>query len=250
MSEQVVVTDEGAIRTVRMNRPDKKNALTQAMYLAMAEAIEGADADSAVRCVVILGVPGAFCAGNDLQDFLQAAMGGDGLSQPAMRYIHGLARLQKPLVAGVQGVAVGIGTTMLMHCDYVVLGQDAKLSTPFVALGLVPEAASSLIGPRLMGNRRAFELLVMGKPLDAEKARAAGLANAVVAPAEVEAEALKAAREIAALPPQGVALSRRLIRGNPDELLARMNEEIELFRQRLKSPEARAAFEAFFSRKR
>jgi enoyl-CoA hydratase/carnithine racemase len=153
-------------------------------------------------------------------------------------------------VAAVQGLAVGIGTTMLLHCDHVVAGTDARFSTPFVGLGLVPEAASSLLAPRLMGYRRAFELLVMGRPLDAAAAQACGLINAVAPPGNVEAEAMKAAHHIAALPAEAVAASRRLMRGSPDETVARIDEEVRLFKERLQSPEAQAAFGAFFNRKR
>ena len=250
MSPHIGVSDAAGIRTVRMNRPDKKNALTGAMYAAMADAIEGAGASPAIRCVLIAGVPGAFSAGNDLQDFMQAASGGEGLGHSVIRFLHALARAERLLVAAVQGVAVGIGTTLLLHCDHVVAGTDARFSTPFVNLGLVPEAGSSLLAPRLMGQRRAFALLVMGRPLDAEAARECGLVNSVVEPGEVDAEALKAAQAIAALPPEAVSISRRLIRAAPDETAARIDEESALFRERLSSPEARAAFAAFFSRKR
>ena len=250
MTDQVIVTDDSAVRTVRMNRPDKKNALTAAMYDAMAQAIETASGSSPVRCVLIAGAPGAFSAGNDLQDFMKAAMGGEGLGGPVLRFLHSLARAERPLVAAVQGVAVGIGTTMMLHCDYAVAAADARFSTPFVALGLVPEAASSLIAPRVMGHRRAFELLVMGKPLSGEEAKACGLINQVTAADQVEAEAMKAAQTIAALPPEGVAISRRLMKGTPDEIVRRMDEEAEQFRMRLQSPEARAEFTAFLSRKK
>jgi len=250
MTDQVIVTDEGPIRTIRMNRPEKKNALTFSMYDAMAEAIETASGASPIRCVVICGVPGAFSAGNDLGDFMKAAMGGEGLGNSIMRFLYALARAERPLVAAVQGVAVGIGTTMMLHCDYAVAASDARFSTPFVALGLVPEAASSLIAPRLMGHRRAFELLVMGKPLSGEEAKAAGLINQVAPADQVEAEAMKAAQTIAALPPEGVAISRRLMKGAPDEIVKRMDEESSAFRQRLASPEAREAFTAFLNRKK
>ena len=154
------------------------------------------------------------------------------------------------MVAAVSGVAVGVGTTMLFHCDFVVAGSDARFSTPFVSLGLIPEAASSLLAPRLMGQRRAFELLVMGHTLNATHAKEFGIANIVVAPEDVDAEGLKAAREIAALPTDAVALSRALMRGATDELLARIDQEAKLFSARLHSPEAKAAFEAFLARKR
>jgi len=171
------------------------------------------------------------------------------LRPQAMRFLHRIAHAGKPLVAAVQGVAVGIGTTLLLHCDYVVAAIDARFSTPFVNLGLVPEAGSSLLMPRLMGTRRAFELLVMGHPFDADEAKALGLVNAVVPAGEVEPEAMKAARLIAALPAEAVAASRRLIRGSTAEIVRRIDEESEIFKQRLKSSEAKAAFEAFFSRK-
>src|ERR1044071_7250021 len=161
MTDQVIIKDEGAVRTIRMNRPEKKNALTGVMYDAMAEAIETAGSNANVGSILIMGVPGAFSAGNDLGDFMKAAMGGEGLGNSVMRFLYALARAERPLVAAVQGVAVGIGTTMMLHCDYAVAASDARFSTPFVALGLVPEAASSLIAPRVMGHRRAFELLVM-----------------------------------------------------------------------------------------
>jgi enoyl-CoA hydratase/carnithine racemase len=250
MTDQVVVTDDGPIRTVRMNRPDKKNALTAAMYDVMADALETAGGASSIRCVLIAGAPDAFCAGNDLQDFMKAAMGGAGLGGPVIRFLHALARAERPLVAAVQGVAVGIGTTMMLHCDYAVAAADARFSTPFVALGLVPEAGSSLIAPRVMGHRRAFELLVMGKPLSSEEAKACGLINQVAQADQVEAEAMQAAQKIAALPAEGVAISRRLMKGTPDEIVKRIDEEAEQFRMRLQSPEARAAFAAFLSRKK
>jgi enoyl-CoA hydratase/carnithine racemase len=247
MTEHVIVTDDGPIRLVRLNRPAKKNALTGEMFDALTAALEGAAAGD-IRCVVLAGGLGAFCAGADLQDFRDAAQH-DGLRPQAKRFLHCLAEAGKPLVAAVQGIAVGIGTTMLLHCDYVVAADDARFTTPFVHLGLVPEAGSSLLGPRLMGTRRAFELLVMGRPFDAATARSVGLVNAVVAAAQVEAEAMKAAREIAALPAEAVAVSRRLIRGSTEEIVRRIDEETEIYRTRLQSPEARAAFAAFFARK-
>ena len=248
MTNLVLVSDDGPIRTIRMNRPDKKNALTLPMYETMAAAIEGAA--PAMRCIVIAGAPGAFCAGNDLKEFLAASEHAEGLAPPLLRFLYALARAETPLVAAVSGLAVGIGTTMLLHCDHVVAASDVRLSAPFVHLGLVPEAASSLIGPRRMGYARAFALLAMGRPLDAAGALSAGLVNSVVAPAEVEAEAMRAAREIAALPAEALAATRALLRGPPDEAVRRIDEEAAEFKRRLASPEARAAFEAFLSRKR
>ncbi|MBO0757131.1 MAG: crotonase/enoyl-CoA hydratase family protein [Bradyrhizobiaceae bacterium] len=248
MTEIVRVSNDGPIRTIQMNRPDKKNALTMPMYTAMAEAIE--TAGDSVHCFLITGSSGAFSAGNDLQDFRNAAQAGEGLADPVLRFLYALARSERPIVAAVEGLAVGIGTTMLLHCDYVVASSDARFSTPFVQLGLVPEAASSLLMPGLMGHRRAFSLLVMGRAMDAEAALAAGLVNAVVAAPEVLSEAIKAARDIAALPPEAVAASRRLMRGSPADIVSRIDEEAAVFKTRLQSPAARAAFEAFFQRRR
>jgi len=220
------------------------------MYDAMTAGIEGAGKNPALHCVLIAGAPTVFCAGNDIGDFLKMAGEDGALGAPILRFLYALARCELPLVAAVQGNAVGIGTTMLLHCDHVVASNAARFSTPFVSLGLVPEAASSLIAPRLMGQARAFALLVMGRPLSADEAKAAGLVNIVVAPEAVEAEAMQAARAIASLPPQGVLASRRLLRGKPDDIIARIDEEAELFKTRLQSAEARAAFEAFLTRKR
>jgi len=249
MTDLVTVIDEGPVRTIRMNRPEKKNALTLAMYGAMAAAIESAQGNADLRCLVIAGGP-AFCAGNDINDFIQMAMQGGALGAPILRFLYALARNEKPLIAATRGDAVGVGTTMLLHCDYVVAGTDARFSTPFVGLGLVPEAASSLIAPRLMGQRRAFSLLVMGRPMNAEEAKDAGLINTIAAPESVDAEAVKTARAIAALPPQGVLTARRLMRGAPDDIIARIDEEAALFKERLQSAEARAAFQAFLTRKK
>lgn len=245
----ILITDDGPVRVIRMNRPEKKNALTLAMYDVMAEAVESAGGDANIRCIVIAGHESTFCAGNDLNDFVAMAQGG-GLGAPILRFLHALARCDIPLVAAVNGVAVGVGATMLLHCDQVIAGETATLSTPFVGLGLVPEAASSLIAPRLMGHARAFSLLVMGKKLSASEAKEAGIVNAVVAVDAVDAEALTIARATAALPAEGVKIARRLMRGSPEEIDARIDEEAEAFKKRLGSAEAQAAFAAFFSRKR
>lgn len=245
----VLINDDGAIRTIRMNRPDKKNALTFAMYEAMAGAIEGAAVRDDITCLLIAGHASGFCAGNDIADFVGMTKTG-ALGAPILRFLHALNRSEKPLVAAVAGRAVGVGTTMLLHCDHVVAADDALLSTPFVALGLVPEAGSSLIAPRLMGHARAFELLVMGRPFTAAAAQAVGIVNTVAPAAELEATALAAARAIAGLPPHAVAASRRLIRGDLAQIDGRIDAEAEAFRKRLASPEAKAAFAAFLDRKK
>jgi enoyl-CoA hydratase/carnithine racemase len=250
MTEHVIVVDEGNIRRVRMNRLDKKNAITDEMYDKLAVALEGAAHSKAIRCVVITGGKDVFSAGSDLNDFLHAAQHMEGLRPAVGRFLRGLVHTETPVVAGVQGVAIGIGMTMLLQFDYVVAANNARFSAPFAQLGVVPEAGSSLLAPRLMGTRRAFALLVMGRPMDAQEAKSVGLVNLVVPPDKVEDEVMKAAREIAALPVEAVAASRRLIHGSPAEIMKRTIEEADIFRTRLRSPEARAAFEHFLTRKR
>ncbi len=249
MSEPVVVTDEGAVRIIRLNRPEKKNALIQPMYAAMTAALREAGASAAIRCVIFAGGPGAFCAGADIGEFLEAAQSG-GLRPRTLEFLNALARNDKPLVAAVGGLAVGIGTTMLLHCDHVVAAAGAVFSTPFTRLGLIPEAASSLLAPMRMGHARAFALLVMGRPLSAAEAKDAGIVNTVVDAAAVEATALQAAREIAALPAGAVAVSRALMRRHLDEVIAQIETEVAHFKERLQSEEARAAFAAFLARRK
>jgi enoyl-CoA hydratase/carnithine racemase len=247
-TDAVMVTDESAVRIIRLNRPEKKNALTLAMYGEVTRALHEADANAAIHCVMIAGSPGAFCAGNDITDFLQAS--GGGIDPRAHDFLHALARRQKPLVAAVNGVAIGVGTTMLLHCDYVVAGVTATLSTPFIKLGLIPEAASTLLAPMRMGYARAFSLLVMGQPLTAAEAKDAGIVNVVVDAAAVDDTALKAAREIAALPPKTLAVTRGLMRGHVDEVIKRIETESMHFRELLQSDEARTAFAAFLARRK
>jgi enoyl-CoA hydratase/carnithine racemase len=249
MSDSIVVTDDGAVRIIRMDRPEKKNALTQPMYAAMTRAMREADAREAIRCVVLAGGRGAFCAGADIGEFLESAQSG-GLRPHTLDFLKVLANNQKPLVAAVGGLAVGIGTTMLFHCDHVVASAEATFTTPFLKLALIPEAASSLLAPMRMGYARAFEMLVMGHPLSAEQAREAGIVNKVVEAAAVDAVALQAAREIAALPAGAVAVSRRLLRGHLDAVVRQIDTEVMHFKDRLQSDEARAAFSAFLSRKK
>ena len=248
MSGDIAVTDDGAVRVIRMNRPAKKNALTLAMYGGLTQALQEADQNEAIRCSLIAGTPGAFCAGNDITDFLKASSG--GLDTRAHSFLHALAGRQKPLVAAVDGVAVGVGTTMLLHCDHVVASTTTTLSTPFIKLGLIPEAASTMLAPMRMGYARAFSLLVMGRPLSAAEAKDAGIVNSVVDSTEAEAVALTAAREIAALPPHAVAVTRGLMRSQTGEVLKRIDQESAHFRDLLQSDEARAAFMAFLARRK
>ena len=244
MSEHVTITQDGGILTIVMNRPDKKNALTSAMYGAMADALETAHDDAAIRVIVMRGAGDLFCAGNDIGDFMTAASGGDIGNADVFRFIRLLGTATKPLVAGVQGRAVGIGTTMLLHCDHVVLAQDAKLTAPFATLGLVPEAASSKLLPAAIGHQRAFAMMAMGEAMDAAGALASGLANQIVPADGLDAAVDAAAKRIAALPPGAVQATKTLMRDR-ETIGATMETEIKLFAERLQSPEAREAFMAF-----
>ncbi len=246
MSGTVEIARDGGVLTLTMNRPEKKNALTDAMYGAMADAMEEGESDPAVRVAVIRSEGDLFCAGNDIGDFL-ASSGRVGEAN-VFRFIRLLGQFTKPLLAGVQGRAVGIGTTMLLHCDYVVLAQDAKLTTPFVGLGLVPEAASSLLLPGAIGHQRAFAMLAMGDAMEADAALAAGLANQVVANADLQGATTEAAKRIAALPPGAVQATKALMR-DPGMVAAKMEAEIEIFAHRLQSDEAREAFTAFMEKR-
>ncbi len=247
MSAHVEIAQAGAVQTVRLNRAEKKNALTGEMYRVLTDALRSADIAGDIAVTVILGQPGIFCAGNDMADFLAASQGGGG-ALSAFSFLQALAEHEKPLIAAVDGPAVGIGTTLMLHCDLVFASPRAMFQTPFVNLGLVPEAASSLLGPRLMGHARAFELLVMGEPFPAERAMEAGFVNRIVPAEELESAALKAAEALAAKPREAVRISRRLLKGDPAAIKQRMEEEGALFLQRLQSKEAMAAFSAFLQK--
>jgi enoyl-CoA hydratase/carnithine racemase len=252
MTGHLIVTDEDATRVIMLRRPEKKNAVTQDMYRAMSEAIDTAQNNPAIRCIIITGGSGVFTAGNDLEDFLKdsAEKAESPHASNAVKFLYSLAQNTKPIIAAVDGIAIGIGTTMLFHCDYVLASTTATFSTPFIHLGLVPEAASSLLMPRTMGHQRAFSTLVMGRKVTAEEAREAGFVNVVVAPGHTEAEARKVAREICELPAEAVAISRKLLKLPPEDLTRRIDQEGHLFGERMKSQEAIAAFKAFFSRKK
>ncbi|KQT65116.1 MULTISPECIES: crotonase/enoyl-CoA hydratase family protein [unclassified Aureimonas] len=247
MSAHIEITVEDRVQTLRMNRPDKKNAIDRAMYAAMAEALRRADADPEIRATLIAGVPGAFSAGNDIADFVAIATAGQPTSE-VTSFIEALATGTKPIVAAVDGLAIGIGTTMLMHCDIVLASPRSVFRTPFLDLGLVPEAGSSLLGPRLMGVRRAYALLVLGEVFDADAALDADLVTRLVDADAVEAEAFAAAKALASKPPEALAIGRDLLRGPREELLERIAVELKHFGERLTSAEARAAFMAFMSK--
>ena len=246
MTEYVRTEQAGGVLTLTLNRPEKKNALTREMYQALGDAIDGAGGNTDIRCVLLQAEGDMFTAGNDLADFAAvnrgeqtgtARSGGNPL-------LNALARATTPVVAAVNGRAVGIGTTMLLHCDLVFVSDDALLTTPFVNLALVPEAASSLLLPARIGYARAFAMFVLGEAVNAKQAVDWGIANAAVPLGELRARARAAADAIAARPASAVAITKSLMR-DPAALVARMEIEGAHFLNQLKSPEAQAAFAAF-----
>jgi len=245
---KIDVAREGGIQTIRFNRPEKKNAITTAMYEALTQALEGGDWSEGVRAHVIAGLPGAFSAGNDMNDFLAFADNG-ALGEPVLRFLRTIATLQKPVIAAVDGLAVGIGTTLLLHCDLVYASPEASFHTPFLDLGLVPEAASSLLMPRRMGYARAFEMLCLGIKYDAGRALAAGLVNEIIPGEELESYVRQVALQLASKPPEALAAGRKLLRGSPENVMARIEEEAVLFAERLSSSEAREAFRSFLEKR-
>ncbi len=249
MSEHIIVETQDRVTRIELARPDKKNALSPAMYAAMAEALRAADADAEVRAVLIHGQSACFCSGNDVKDFLtlERAPG----ASPASGFLRAISSARKPLVAAVGGPAVGIGTTMLLHCDLVYAAPNARLQLPFVPLGLLPEAASSLLLPRLAGYQRAAELLLLGQPFSADKALAAGIVTEIVPEAELIARARQAALALAALPPASVRMTKELMKRDLAQAVqSRMTEELELFGERLRSPEAKEALGAFMEKRK
>jgi enoyl-CoA hydratase/carnithine racemase len=237
------------IATIEIARPEKKNALTQAMYSAMAEALVAADADPAVRAVLITGQPGVFTSGNDLEDFMQRPPQGE--DSPVFVFMKTLAGFGKPVVAAVTGAAIGIGTTMLLHCDLVYVSDEARLAMPFVSLGLVPEYASSLLFPQRVGHAKAVEHLLLGDPFTGQAAVEMGIANAVLPAGEVVNHARRMAERFNALPPGAVRESKALMRRAQKALVEEtIAAEGAIFAQRLRSPEAMEAFRAFFEKRK
>lgn len=240
-----VKTDLSAgVLTVTLSRPAKKNALTNAMYAALADAIQRADTDQDVRVLLIQADGEIFTSGNDISEFAAQSAGADAEERHVMRFLRGLASTSVPIIAAVQGKAVGVGTTMLLHCDYVLLGDDAELMTPFVNLALIPEAASSYLLPQRIGYARAFEMFSLGEPVSAESAFAWGIANKVVPAADLHVEAKQMAVKIAAKPLGSLTAMKRLMRDS-ERTLAQIDLETGVFEKRLQSAEAREAFAAF-----
>ena len=252
MTEHITVTDEGATRTITMRRPEKKNTLTQEMYLAMSDAIDSAQTNPAIRCLILTGRSGVFTAGSDIGDFLQAATAKDDVARPrnSVMFLQSLVNNKKPIVAAVDGIAVGIGTTMVFHCDYVIASTSASFSSPFLQYGLVPEGATSLLVPQVVGHQRAFAMLIMGRSMSAQDAHEAGFVNQVVPTGHALVEAQKVAREICALPADAIAISRKLLKLPTEDLVRRIGQEDHFFGERMRSPEAIAAFQSFFQREK
>jgi enoyl-CoA hydratase/carnithine racemase len=254
MTREIEIKVEDGVQVIRFLRADKKNAFTGPMYSAMSEAIDASETNDAIACHVFIGSGGVFSAGNDINDFLrraQATASGDGkgIPAPSLDFIGRLPKVTKPMIAAVDGLAIGIGTTLLLHCDLVYATPAASLRTPFLDLGLIQEAGSSITAPARMGYPRAFEMICLGEPFSAERALQAGLVNAVVPADQLEATAMKAAKRLAAKPRQALMTSRRLLRKNHEAIGAMIDEEAKAYQSLMTSPEAREAFTAFLEKR-
>ena len=247
MTEELAVSSADGVMEIRFNRPEKKNALTRAMYEGIVAAFAAAESDPAIRVTMLTGTGDTFTSGNDIKDFQQRAASRNTAS--ASPFLRALSTLEKPLIAAVNGAAIGVGTTMLAHCDLIVAARSARFVMPFTRLGLVPEAGSSLLFPRLLGHQRASAMLLLGDALDAEAALAAGFVYQVVDDAGLMTAARGVAARLAALPPQAVRQTKQLMRRGKAGLAERIGEELALFRARVASPEAAEAFAAFLEKR-
>lgn len=254
MTQDIEIKVQDGVQVIRFLRSEKKNAFTGPMYNAMSEALDASETNDAIACHVFIGSGGVFSAGNDINDFMRRAeanAGGDGkgIPAPSLDFIRRLPKVTKPMIAAVDGLAIGVGTTMLLHCDLVYASPTASLRTPFLDLGLIQEAGSTITAPERMGYPRAFELICLGEPFSAERALQAGLINAVVPADQLEATALKAAKRLAAKPRQALMTSRRLLRKNHAAISAMIDEEACNYVALMRSPEAREAFTAFLEKR-
>ncbi|WP_327751900.1 enoyl-CoA hydratase-related protein [Sphingobium sp. SJ10-10] len=245
MSEGIAIVENQGVIEIHIDRPDKKNALTAAMYRAMTAALADASARDEIGVVLFAGKGDAFCAGNDLKDFMAGPQGGEA----AFAFIRAIAAFEKPMVAAVQGLAVGVGTTMLFHCDLVYAAPDARFITPFVNLGIVAEAGSSLLAPATFGYAKAASMLLLGEPMNAQTADQAGFVTAIVPADSLLDHARQKAAMLMTKPPQALAATRRLMKGDPAVLNQRIEEEARLFQEALRSAEAQEAFAAFFEKR-
>ncbi|WP_338925815.1 enoyl-CoA hydratase [Mycetohabitans endofungorum] len=245
----IVIKRERGVLTLQLNRPDKKNAMTAAMYQSMADALAQARDDASVRAILIRGHDGVFCAGNDLEDFMQRPPSGP--DAPVLQFLQQISTAAKPIVAAVSGPAVGIGTTLLLHCDLVYAADDARFSLPFTQLGLCPEAASSLLLPRLAGYQRAAQKLLLGEPFDAHEAQAIGIVSRVLPLAQLYEFVLAQATKLVALPASSLRVTKMLLKRDAQAQVAqRIAEEAEQFGQMLCSPEAREAMSVFLQKRK
>lgn len=245
----IVTSKENGILTIEFNRLEKKNAITAAMYQTMADALKDAESDSAIRVILFTGKPQIFSAGNDLDDFMKNRP--TGFDSPVFQFLWHISHASKPLVAAVAGAAVGIGTTLLIHCDLVYAADNARFSMPFTQLGLCPEAASSLILPQIAGYQRAAEKLLLGEAFSADEANAMGLVNKVLPEEELLAFAQAQAAKLAALPAASIRITKRLMKGGQTAAVeAQMKQEVEHFGAMLAAPEAAEAFTAFFEKRK
>ncbi|KMS51943.1 enoyl-CoA hydratase [Novosphingobium barchaimii LL02] len=245
MIESIRITEDNHVLEIEIARPEKKNALTGEMYRSMTNALGDASQRREIGAVLVHGAGGAFCAGNDLADFISGPDGGIA----AFEFIRAIAAFPKPIVAAVQGLAVGVGTTLLFHCDLIYAAPDAQFIMPFVNLGIVPEAASSLLAPATIGYAKAAAMLLLGEALDAHGADQAGLITGIVAKDGLLDHARSKARALTAKPPEALLATRRLMKGDPTAIAARIEEEAALFRDAMQSPEAQEAFAAFFEKR-
>ena len=246
---EILINHDAGVCTITLNRVERKNSINVAMYTALADALDAATLDASTRAVVIQGHETIFSSGNDISDFLNAPPAGQ--DSPVFRFLRGISTFTKPIVAAVCGPAVGIGTTMLLHCDLIYAGDNAAFSMPFVNLGLCPEAASSLLVPQLMGYPRAAEALLLGEPFSAETALEVGLVNRIVPPSEANALAQQQARKLAAKPLSALMETKRLMKkSNAPQLAECMAEEGASFARMLAEPAAREAFTAFMQKRK
>jgi enoyl-CoA hydratase/carnithine racemase len=247
---QIEVERDGAVQHIAINRPEKKNALTADMYTALADAVEQAEAEATVRVLLLHGKGDAFTAGNDLQDFMQKPWKGQA-EPPAVRFITAVAYAKKPIVAAVHGLVVGVGTTILLHCDLVYAAPETNFMMPFINLGIVPEAASTVLLPLLVGRQRASELFMLGTPLNAQRGFEMGLVNAVVAREQLLQTAATAAKTLAAKPGAALRACKELMkRPYQVEVDRALREEVEVISERLESLETREALSAFLEKRK
>ena len=247
-SDHVLINQQNQVMTIAWNRPEKKNALTQAMYAEVAAALLRAGEDNAIRSVLLTGTADCFTAGNDLADFLSNPA--TDADSPVVQFLTAISQFSKPIVAAVNGVAVGVGTTMLLHCDLVVAADTTKFSLPFSKLGLCPEGASSYLLPQLMGYQRAAELLLLGDTFDAQTARDCGLVNRIATADDFQAVGRELAERLAAMPPDSIRTSKALLKRSQQTVLAdTFAAEFEQFGRMLQGPEAKEAMQAFMERR-